>query len=131
MIFAYLKIKEKISHFAAYHRKNLRKKRMANKNPNGNIIVNANGNYNLYDGGAHRDIFHKIKDEYVVGDAARSRMLSESEIVRLAPSFVKKLSSITGIKGQRVIDIISRAGRSFTADQVDQLLTWLNEDEGH
>ena len=39
MVFAYLKISEKITHLEAYQRRDLISKRMGDKNPNGNIIV--------------------------------------------------------------------------------------------
>jgi hypothetical protein len=51
MIFGHLRVAEKITHLDAYHRPDLRSKRMANTNPNGNIIVDAHGNYNRFDAG--------------------------------------------------------------------------------
>ena len=67
MIFGFLKIAEKISHIEAFPRADLRSKRMGNKMPNGNIIVDATGGYNRFDGGAHKHMFDKIKRHYVVG----------------------------------------------------------------
>jgi hypothetical protein len=126
MIFGFLKIVEKISHIEAFPRGDLRSKRMGNKMPNGNIIVDATGGYNRFDAGAHRHMFDKIKRHYVVGSEADSRMLTSEEILRLAPKFVKTLGSILGIHGGRAFDIISRKGRVLTARQVKSLLAWLN-----
>jgi hypothetical protein len=67
MIFGFLKVVEKISHIEAFPRPDLRSKRMGNKTPNGNIIVDAGGRYNRFDGGAHKQKFEKIKRHYVVG----------------------------------------------------------------
>jgi hypothetical protein len=129
MIFGYLTIKETISHLDAFHRAGLRSKRMKNKMPNGNIIVNAKGAYNKFDGGVHRQKFEKIRRHYSVGREKDSRMLRAAEIRRLAPQFLGTLSSIIGIQGERAIDIISRKGRVLTARQVKALLTWLNKAE--
>jgi hypothetical protein len=100
---------------------------MGNKMPNGNIIVDAGGEYNRFDGGAHRHKFDKIKRHYVVGSEAKSRMLSSDEIRRLAPTFLKTLGSILGVQGARAIDIISRKGRVLTAQQARALVAWLNQ----
>ena len=126
-IFAYLKIREKITHIAAFNRQDLRSKRMGNKNPNGNIIVDKYCRYNRYDAGAHKRIFHKIKDEYVIGDKSKTKMLSDRNIRSLAPDFISTLSSIIGIAGDRPIDIISRKGRELSDDQVNKLLLWLKK----
>lgn len=126
MIFAYLEIAEKISHIDAFPRSDLQSKRMGNRMPNGNIIVDAAGEYNRFDGGAHKYKFDKIKQHYVVGSETESRMLSSGEIRSLAPDFVKLLGSILGIQGERPIDLISRKGRVLTARQVKSLLKWLN-----
>jgi hypothetical protein len=48
MIFGFLKVAEKISHVEAFSRADLRSKRMGNKTPNGNILVEANGRYSRY-----------------------------------------------------------------------------------
>lgn len=124
-IFGFLKIAEKISHIEAFPRADLRSKRMANKMPNGNIIVDATGGYNRFDGGAHKNMFDKIKRHYVVGSAVDSKMLTSEEIRRFAPEFVKTLGSILGIQGDRAFDIISRKGRVLTDRQVKSLLAWL------
>lgn len=126
MIFGYLRIKEKISHVEAFSRSYLRSKRMGDKMPNGNIIVDATGRYNRFDAGVHKHKFEKIKMHYVIGDEAKSRMLSANEIRSLAPEFLDKLSAVLGFHGERAIDVISRKGRLITAQQVKSLLAWLN-----
>jgi hypothetical protein len=98
---------------------------MGNKMPNGNIIVDASGGYNRFDGGAHKYKFDKIKQHYVVGSETESRMLSSAEIRNLAPDFVRTLGSILGVQGERAIDLISRKGRVLTTAQVRKLLAWL------
>jgi len=125
MIFGFLKITEKITHVEAFQRHKLRSKRMGNKMPNGNIIVDTAGEYNRFDGGVHKYKFDKIKRHYVVGSETESRMLPSGEIRRLAPDFVRILGSILDIQGARAIDIISRKGRVLTARQVKSLLEWL------
>jgi hypothetical protein len=132
MIFGFLKVAEKISHIEAFPRPELRSKRMGNKMPNGNIIVEADGSYNRFDGGVHKQKFEKIKRHYVIGSEAESRMLTPEEIRYLAPKFLRELSSILGLRGERAIDIISRKGRVLTGRQVKSLLTWLNRSQrGH
>lgn len=127
MVFAYLTIKEIITHSQAHSIANLASKRMGDKIPNGNIIVDATGRYNEFDGGVHKHKFHKVKQHYVIGDPRTSRMLSPSEINRLAPSFVARLSKILGRSGRRPFDIISRRGRILTQSQVQELLVWINQ----
>jgi hypothetical protein len=127
MIFGFLKIAETISHIEAFRRPDLHSKRMSNKMPNGNIIVDAGGEYNRFDDGAHWNKFDKIKRHYVVGSEAKSRMLTSEEIRRLAPKFLMTLGSILGIQGARAIDIISRKGRVVTAKQARALVAWLNQ----
>src|SRR6266404_4701597 len=126
MIFGFLKITEKISHVEAFRRADLRSKRMGNKMPNGNIIVEADGTYNRFDGGVHKHKFEKIKQHYAVGCNTTSRMLTSQEIRHFAPKFLETLGSIVGIEGDRAIDIISRKGRVLTAHQAKSLLAWLN-----
>jgi hypothetical protein len=94
MIFAYLKVAQVLSHEEAYREPRLRSKRMGNKMPNGNIIVDANGAYNGFDGDAHRHKFDRIKRHYVVGSETESRMLTSAEVNRLAPTFLQTLRSI-------------------------------------
>ena len=127
MIFGFLKVAKKISHSEAFPRPDLRSKRMGNKMPNGNIIVDAAGRYNRFDGGVHKYKFEKIKRHYVIGSETESRMLTAEEIRRLAPAFMASLGSIIGIRGDRAIDIISRKGRKLTAHQVRSLLSWINQ----
>ena len=126
MIFGFLTIAEIISHSEAFGRRELRAKRMANKTPNGNIIVDSNGVYNRYDGGAHRSKFEKIRLHYAIGSESNSRMLTAAEITRLAPALVPVLSSVIGLDGTRAIDLISRYGRRLNETQVRSLLKWLN-----
>ncbi len=125
MIFGYMRVAEKISHTEAYHRADLVDKRMGNKNPNGNIIIDDCGAYNRFDAGVHRDIFDKIKREYVVGDSSCSRFHSPHEIKMLAPEFPEHVRNIFGRGGDRPIDIISRYGTELTEPQVTELLKWL------
>jgi hypothetical protein len=125
MIFSYIRAEEKISHIDAYHRSQLVSKRMGNKNPNGNIIVDARGKYNPFDAGAHKHSFNKIKQEYVIGKQGTSKFLSVKKIESLAPYFVSKLSEITGKRGTRTIEIISRYGLELSVSQVQQLISWI------
>jgi hypothetical protein len=125
MIFGYMKVEEKISHIDAYHHPQLVLKRMGNKNPNGNIIVDSHGKYNLFDGSAHKNIFDKIKKEYAIGKQETSKFLTANEIKSLAPNFVAKLSQITRKEGNRPIDIISRYGLELSNSQVQQLIAWI------
>jgi hypothetical protein len=125
MIFSFLKIKDKISHVEAFARPDLRSKRMGNKMPNGNIIVDADGGYSRFDGGVHKEMFERIKRHYVVGSDTESRLLTSEEIRRFAPEFLRTLTSVLGAEGKRPIDIISRKGRILTARQVKSLLAWL------
>ena len=62
MVFAYLKVKQIITHIEAFNTQGLKSKQMGNKNPNGNIIVNSSGGYNKFDAGVHKNKFCKIKD---------------------------------------------------------------------
>lgn len=125
MIFGYMRVEEKITHLAAYHRPELASKRMGNKDPNGNILVDARGNYNRFDGGVHKRKFDKIKGEYIIGDVSDSRMLNDRAIRSLAPRFLRTLGSVLGIRGGRPIDIISRRGRELNGRQAHRLLSWL------
>ena len=127
MIFGFLKITAILSHIEAFRRPDLHSKRMSDKMPNGNIIVDAGGEYNRYDGGAHWHKFDKIRKHYVVGSEAESRMLTSEEIRRLAPTFLKTLGSILGVRGASALDIISRKGRVLTAQQARALVSWLSQ----
>jgi hypothetical protein len=126
MIFGYLTVAAKITHEQAFQRETLRSKRMGNKNPNGNIIVDERGRYNRYDKGAHERNFARIKRNYVVGDPDRSHFLTDRQIRRLAPHVVQRLSSILGRTGNRIFDIVSRYGATLTTQQVGQLIEWLH-----
>lgn len=123
-IYAYLKVERIISHVIAYT--DFPQKRMGKKNPNGNIIVDAKGNYNLFDRGIHKDRFSKIKKYYVVGEKATSRFLKESEIQTLGDSFNKTLNRIFMTQSKSNFDIITRKGRVLTTQQVKSLLKWIN-----
>ena len=125
-IFGYITIKEMISHLEAWHRPDLRSKRMGNKNPNGNIIVSGSGAYNRYDAGAHLHMFDRVKPFYAVGDPMRSRILSAKEIERLSSGFIRILSIVMGGAGKRPIDFISRCGSIIDEQQVNQLLKWVD-----
>ena len=76
MVYGYFKVRERITHMEAYARPGLRHKRMGDKVPDGNIIVDANGRYNRFDGGHHKDRFGEIKRYYVIGDTSESALLS-------------------------------------------------------
>lgn len=125
MIFGYLRVAEVISHSDAHRRRNPRSKRMANKNPNGNIIVDEQGEYNRLDVGAHRHVFQKVKQRYIVGSPRASRFLTGQEIERLAPSFVHTLSRILGRSGNTAIELVSRYGCELSEAQVKDLLRWI------
>jgi hypothetical protein len=127
MIFAYLTIKEIITHVEAFSRPELLSKRMGNKTPNGNIIVNARGEYNKFDAGVHFENFERIKLRYAIGELTASRMLSSPQIQRLAPSFIEQLGLIVGKQGTSAVDFISRKGRKLTLSQVQMLMHWLNK----
>jgi hypothetical protein len=125
MVFGYMRVADKISHDQAFRHRDLVTKRMAQKNPNGNIIVDAKGNYNRFDLGAHKHIFEKVKMEYVVGDHRSSRLLIDREIRALAPNFVETLRRILCRTGTRPIDLITRYGCELSELQVKHLLKWL------
>ncbi len=125
-LFGYLRVAEKITHMAAFQRKALRRKRMGKRSPNGNIIVDEFGGYNRFDEGAHHHIFEKVKREYAVGDLGHSRLLSESEITKLAPDFLRFLRLLFGKPGARPFDLISRYGRQLSEHQVQAVLKWVN-----
>jgi hypothetical protein len=99
---------------------------MGNKNPNGNIIVDANGQYNRFDGGIHEKRFEKIKLYYVIGDESNSEFLTEKKIRQLAPGFLSALDEIFESKESSVFKVIGRSGRRMSEKQINQLLTWLH-----
>jgi len=127
MIFAYLKVKEKTTHEEAYKRPELKSKRMSDKNPNGNIIVDANGDYNVHDKNMHRDRFKKIKKNYIIGDEKDSELLTENKISTLEPEFMNILKEVFKKDGEKPYDIISKAGRRMNEKQVHKLLNWLKQ----
>ena len=127
MIFGYMTIEKIVTYHQAFHTLNLHSKRMGNQMPNGNIIVDARGEYNQFDGGVHEDKFHKIKRHYVISNPTQSRMLTPAEICKLAPSFTSKLTQVMGKSGARPIDIISRKGTILLPNQVNELLAWVNQ----
>src|SRR5260370_30924860 len=128
MVFGYMRIAEEIiTHVEAFDRADLAKKRMQNKNPNGNIIVNIRGAYNKFNYGAHEGIFHKIKTRYAVGDPHTSLFLNDRQIRALAPGFIKILKDVLGGSGSRPIDFISRYGRELTESQAKRFLSWLRD----
>jgi hypothetical protein len=125
MIYGYMRILEKIDHITAYHRPALFDKRMGNKNPNGNIIVNSSGQYNKFDGGVHLHNFQKIKQHYVVGDPEKSAFLTEAKILQKHPAFQATLNVIFNKTGGAPINVISRKGRRMNHQQVADMLQWL------
>lgn len=126
-IFGYLKIDRKITHAEAYARPDLRTKRMGNKVPNGNIIVDAAGRYNRYDAGAHRHIFEKVKRQYAVGNPAQSRFLSATEIDTLAPTFPSLLRQLFGGAAATPFAAISRYGATLTESQAHAVIRWIED----
>jgi hypothetical protein len=125
MIYGYFQVKDKITHIQAFNRHELASKRMGNKNPNGNIIVDANGQYNRFDGGSHEKRFEKIKLYYVIGDESNSEFLTEKKIRQLAPSFLFTLNKIFESNENSVFKVIGRSGRRMSEKHVNQLLAWL------
>jgi hypothetical protein len=126
-IFGYLKLEEKVSHCSAFARHSLRSKRMGNKSPNGNILVDEFGRYNRFDGGAHRHMFDRVKSEYAIGDSMNSRLLTANEIERLAPDFMNMLQrTFRETRATTPIAIISRYGRTLSPAQVRSVLEWVD-----
>ncbi len=130
MIFAYMRIERIVTHFEAYGEPTLIRKRMGNKNPNGNIIVDANGDYNRFDSGAHKYKFDRIKPHYAIGESRNSLMLTPNQIQSLAPEFLEKLATILGWPSRtsptKAFDVITRAGQTLNAAQIRSLVSWLN-----
>jgi len=125
MVFGYLTVADIITHSQAYARGDLESKRMGNKSPIGNILVDELGRYNRYDANAHRDNFDRIQRRYVVADPSRSLFLTDRQIRRLAPDFLAVLSRIMGRTAERPIDLISRFGAGISPHQIEQLKSWL------
>src|SRR5260370_29408948 len=126
MILGYLRIAKFLTHEQAFRCRTLRSKRMGNKNPNGNIIVDKSGGYNRFDGGRHKATFARIKDRYAVGAPQGSRLLTSREIRHLAPRFVPTLQKILGRDGARPIELISKHGRELSEARTHSLLRFLN-----
>jgi hypothetical protein len=124
MVYGFIKVNEIISHFQAHARPELRNKRMGNKNPNGNIIVDQKGLYNRYDRGVHRDKFERIKDYYIVGDMSESAFFTEAKIKALAPEFLTMLNQLFCTHADSVFGVLGRAGRKMSEEQVKTLLVW-------
>jgi len=125
MVYGYFKVRKRITHMQAFRCPDLRHKRMGDKIPNGNIIVDANGRYNRFDGGYHKDRFAAIKRHYVIGETKKSGFLSEDRIRKLAPGFLRVLNRVFGTREKPVFGIIGRKGRRMSEEQVSRLLTWL------
>jgi len=122
MIFCYIKIKDIISHKKAY--KLYKRKRMeANKNPNGNILVDNRGRYTRYDRGSHN--FNKIKERYAIADMNDSLILKDKDIAKKSEHFVSFLQKLLGKKGDSVFKLVSRKGRILNEKQVKDLKYWL------
>ncbi|MBS1903235.1 MAG: hypothetical protein JSS75_05995 [Bacteroidetes bacterium] len=126
MIYGYMRIERKTTHEQAYAEGGLRSKRMGRKNPNGNIIVDAAGAYNVHDGGVHLYDFDRIKKTYMIGDVSDSMYLTTRQIKKLAPSFQTVLNRVfRKPNAQMPIDVISRKGRTMTDSQASELKNWL------
>lgn len=130
MIFAYIKVKNIISHYHAFRDLTLKSKRMVNgANPNGNILVDGTGCYNTADEYIHHDRFRQIKREYAVSYVDQSKRLSITKIRNRSKFFLEFLNDLFNLKGNlrkdRIDKIISRKGRKLTDDQVKKLLKWL------
>lgn len=125
MIYGFLQVKKKITHEEAYHLPDLRPKRMGNKNPNGNIIVDSSGQYNRFDRGVHRRRFEEIRQHYIVGVPESSMFLTEEQIRKLSPSFVYKLNEVFGTDRYSPFEVLGRSGRRLSQEQVNKLLNWL------
>lgn len=143
MIFAYITVKEIITHKEAYNRKELYCKRMTNKivgyipfsgkfsrylmAQKGNIIVDKKGEYNPLDK-VHSANFDRIKTKYVIADMSKSKLLTIDEITKLSKSFLQELIKVTKKtnNNSRVIDILSRYGFTLKKYQVNELINWIN-----
>ena len=125
MIYGYFKIASHIDHITAYQM--FPQKRMQeNANPNGNIIVNADGTYNQFDNHVHENRFDQIREHYIVGDAEDSQFLEPSRIHELAHSFLPTLNEVFNAEAMGVFEVIGRRGRVLNDVQVNMLLDWLN-----
>jgi len=123
MVYGYFKIADHIDHLTAYHL--FPNKRMRETNPNGNIIVNADGTYNQLDGGAHLSRFNQIKKHYIVGEIRDHCFLKPVHIRRLAPLFLNTLNNIFNCDKNEIIKILTRKGRILNESQIYMLMNWL------
>lgn len=123
MIYGYFKIVDHIDHLTAY--KSFPQKRMRNTNPNGNIIVDANGHYNEFDGDVHRSRFSQIRKHYIVGHRSKNKFLKPQEIRRLAPTFLMTLNAIFQTDASDIFEVIGRKGRKLSDKQITRLLDWI------
>jgi hypothetical protein len=124
MIYGHMRIFQKMTHVEAFKR--LPHKRMKDRNPNGNIIVDVHGAYNPFDLGVHLDRFDEIKKHYMIGDKEHSQFLKPKAIQRLAPSFLATLNRVFGCDKQDIFSIIGRKGRVLDKKKVDTILRWLS-----
>lgn len=124
-IFGYLKIDSVITHAEAYAHAGLTSKRMGNKSPNGNIIVDKCGRYNRYDGNVHKSNFDRIEKRFAVSNADDWVFLNENAIRRSAESFMPMLRRILDSDGKMPIDLISRYGKTLGEGQVKALKEWV------
>jgi len=124
MIYGYIKIVESIPHIEAY--KSFPQKRMENKNPNGNIIVDEFGNYNRFDNNVHQVRFEEIKKYYIIGDKNISKFLKPNDIIKLSKYFFPTLQTVFDSKAKNIFNIIGRKGRVLSEKQINYLLKWLN-----
>ncbi len=128
MVYSFLRVADIITHEEAFRTPSLEGKRMRKgKNPNGNIIVNAKGDYHPADAGVHRDRFKRIRKRYVVGDPEESEFLltDTRRLRRLAGDFVATLNRILGKTARTPFVAITRYGRTLNEGQTKQLLSWL------
>ena len=129
MIFGYMQIARVVSHAQAYRL--LPGKRMGPHEPNGNIIVDRAGRYNVWDAGSHQHNFPKIRQCYAIGDPEASRFLTAQQLVAKAPGFLPTLRQVLGTHrigdGTRAFDFITRAGcHELREDQVAALRRWVD-----
>lgn len=123
MVWAYMEVVDKIDHDQAYLQ--YPQKRMCLGQPNGNIIVDATGNYNSLDNGIHFHRFHEIKKYYLVGSTSNCNFLTRQQIINKAPSFLPFLQQLFNAPNKSIFDIIGRKGRSLNTSQVSQLLNYI------
>ncbi len=133
-VFGYMQVLEDTDHATAFHRPELRPKRMrVGKNPNGNILVTGQGKYNRKaDAGAHEHNFERIQAHYVIGNPQSSWFgLLDAEtranLSQKAVEFPRVLREVFDLPGERPIDIITRAGKEMNQAEVEALRRWVLE----